>query len=357
MQGGDTILVLAPLGRDADVACAILGQAGFSCRSSREFSGLNVEDAKRLTALVVTEELLSTPVLATLATMLSAQPHWSNLPVVVLAYPERRAASKHGQDIAAFAALPGVVLLARPLDVASFVSVVRSATLARQRQFELRDQLRARERAEAQSRMLAEEMKHRVKNVLSLATSIASQTFRRAETLEGALEAYSARLGAMSRAQDLLTASGEDNADLGELVDQVLTPYGSGENWTPFDVEGDDVRITARMATTFSMALHELATNATKYGALSVPGGRVAIRWQQEEKPSGFRLLHLHWKETGGPLVVSPEKRGFGSQLVECALAYDLGGTARIDFEPEGIVCTICAMLSKPKQSSGKRTD
>jgi len=347
-RGGETILVLAPLGRDAEIACAMLGRAGFTCRAGRTLDALHAEEIESLAALVVTEELLSAPVLASLRATLSAQPDWSSLPVIALADAERRrAVAEHGRDIEAFAALPGVVLLTRPLDVVSFVSVVRSAALARQRQYDLRDQLRARERAESQARLLADEMKHRVKNVLTVATSIASQTFRTAETLEGALQAYSARLRTMSQTQDLLTASGEDSADLGELIDQALRPYRPGEGWGPFDVEGDEVRISARMATAFSMALHELATNATKYGALSATGGRVAIRWHQEEKPSGSRLLHLHWQESGGPLVVPPKKRGFGSRLVERALAYDLGGTARIDFEPEGIVCTVCAMLGK----------
>ena len=348
IPGAKTVLVLAPLGRDAEVACAMLHRAGLACREGREFEGLDAEALERLATLVVTEELLSVPVLASLAGTLSAQPHWSSLPVIVLANPERRRmASGGGRDIDVFAELPGVVLLARPMDVVSFVSVVRSASMTRQRQYELRDQLRARERAAAKAQILAEEMKHRVKNVLTVATSIASQTFRTAETLEGALEAYSARLGTMSRAQDLLTERGADSANVRELISQALRPYRPGEDWGPFNVEGEDVRVPVRMATTLSMALHELATNATKYGALSVAGGRVAIRWRQEQEPSGSRLLHLRWQESGGPLVTAPAKRGFGSRLVERALAHDLGGTARIDFEPEGIVCTICAMLSR----------
>jgi len=353
-RDGDTILVLAPLGRDAEVACAMLDRAGFACRTGRGLDDLHAETFEGVTALVVTEELLSAPVLTSLKATLSAQPHWSSLPVIVLADAERRrVASEHGRSIEAFAALPGVVLLARPLNVESFVSVVRSAALTRQRQYELRDQLRARERAEAQAQTLAGEMKHRVKNVLTLAASMATQTFRTAETLEGALEAYLDRLDAMARAQDLLSASGEDSTGLGELIDQALGPYRSGKDRGPFDLEGDTFPIPAHIATALSMALHELATNATKYGALSVAGGRVAIRWHREEMPSGSRLLHLRWQESGGPLVVPPEKRGFGSRLVERALSYDLGGTAHIAFEPTGIVCTIRATLEQAAGAAG----
>lgn len=195
--------------------------------------------------------------------------------------------------------------------------------------------------------MLADEMKHRVKNVLTIASSIASQTFRGAETLDGALRVYSAPLGAMSRAQDLLTSSGEDSAAFRELVDQALRPYRSGEDWAPFEVDGPALPIAARMATAFSMALHELATNATKYGALSTPAGRVSIQWRQEDTAAGARLLHVRWHEHGGPAVVASERRGFGSRLVERALAYDVAGTPRIDFDSNGIVCLICATLSK----------
>lgn len=345
---GEITLVLAPLGRDAEVACATLGRAGVACRPGRTLDEIDAQPLDRLNALVVTEELLSVSALAALTKRLSAQPSWSSLPVIVLADADaRRSGGAHGALVDAFGALTGVILLVRPLDTASFVSVLRSAVLTRGRQLELRDQLRARERAETRAQMLADEMKHRVKNVLTLAGSIASQTFRGAETLDGALQAYSARLRAMSRAQDLLTSSGEDSADFRELVDQALRPYRSGGDWAPFEVDGPALPIAARMATAFSMALHELATNATKYGALSTPAGRVSIRWWHEEAPSGARLLHVRWQERDGPTVVAPERRGFGSRLVERALAYDLGGTARIDFEPGGIVCLICANLGK----------
>ncbi len=340
------ILVLAPLGRDAAVACATLGLAGLACRPGRTLEEVDAQTLDSLSALVVTEELLSASAIAALTATLSEQPSWSNLPVVVLADADRRRVGRdHGALIDAFGAVTSVILLVRPLETASFVSVLRSAVLTRQRQFELRDQLQAREGAETHARMLAEEMKHRVKNVLTLASSIASQTFRGAITLPEALQAYVARLRAMSLAQDLLASSGKDSADLRELIDQALRPYRSGEDWAPFEVEGPALLIAARMATAFSMALHELATNATKYGALSMPAGRISIRWWQENRAAGGPLLHVRWQERGGPPVVTPERRGFGSRLLERALASDLGGTARINFNPDGIICLICATL------------
>ena len=146
--------------------------------------------------------------------------------------------------------------------------------------------------------MLADEMKHRVKNVLTIASSIASQTFRGAETLDGALRVYSAPLGAMSRAQDLLTSSGEDSAAFRELVDQALRPYRSGEDWAPFEVDGPALPIAARMATAFSMALHELATNATKYwpAPAGYPVGMLVQCWRGRHVGVGRGRALQSWR-------------------------------------------------------------
>lgn len=338
------ILVLAPLGRDAQVACDLLTRAGLVCTPGRDLRMLDDRPLDELGALVLTEELLTEAGTHTISDRIAAQPAWASVPVIVLADLERRRSDAARRTLGAIERCPGVILLERPVGSASFASVLRAAVLTREKQFQLRDELAARAQAEARARNLADEMKHRVKNSLTLAISIASQTFRNSETLDEAFTAYSARLAAMSRAQDLLSAEGYDNADLGELVDQSLRPYRPGEGWFPFEIDGSDVRIGARAATALSMALHELATNAVKYGALSVPAGRVSLRWRPEDS-SGTWLLRLEWREHGGPAVTTPTRRGFGSRLIERALAYDLGGKAEIMFDPQGIVCTITAKI------------
>lgn len=348
------VQVLAPVGRDAELACATLSRAGLACRSGHDLGDFDERQVDTLSALVLTEEMLSAQRIDTLAGMLEDQPSWSSLPVVVLVDSEHgRSGEAHGLLSRALGLGAGVVVLQRPIGAESFRSVMQSVVRERQRQFQLRDQLDAREKAEAHSQMLAEEMKHRVKNSLTLAASIASQTFRNARTLDEAVAAFSGRLSSMALAQDLLTENGHDSADFRELIEQALQPYRPDESWLPFEIDGPEVRIAARMATAFSMALHELATNAVKYGALSTPQGRVALRWRVEDKPNGARLLHIEWIERGGPPVKPPERRGFGSRLVERALTYDLGGTARIDFEPGGVVCTICATLTRAQEGEG----
>ena len=119
-----------------------------------------------------------------------------------------------------------------------------------------------------------------------------------------------------------------------------------------FDVNGPDVWVSPQFALALAMALHELGTNAVKYGALSNGSGRVEVVWSALGRGSGRRLV-LGWRESGGPPVKAPERRGFGSRLIERSLASDLGGEARMDFAPTGLVCTIEARLDWPCHKRG----
>ena len=342
--GSEAVLVLAPLGREAELACKILTGQGLDCRPCRTVNELSRQALEGVSSLVLTEEVLTPAAVGLLAGILQGQASWSNLPIIIFTEGHNGRSSR-GRDLAEiFGEGVGVVLLQRPIQVASFVSVMKSAVLARRRQYELRDQLDAREKAEAQAQMLAEEMKHRVKNSLMVVSAIASRTFRGAITLADALESFSARLGAMSRAQDILTSNGQDSADLHELVDHALAAYRGEKTSDTFSVVGPRIRLGARTATAFSMALHELATNAGKYGALSTGSGKISIAWRVEDTSKG-RLLYFDWVESGGPVVVPPKRRGFGSTLVEQALSSELGGRAKLSFEPEGVACSICATL------------
>ena len=127
-------------------------------------------------------------------------------------------------------------------------------------------------------------------------------------------------------------------ANLNDLVARVIAPFGSGQ----ITVEGPSLDVSPKQALAFSLALHELATNAAKYGALSRPGGRVELRWDIQNEQ-----LHLTWRETGGPPVVAPSRRGFGSRLLEEVLSGDLDGQCRLEFAPEGVRCWITAARSE----------
>jgi two-component sensor histidine kinase len=178
-----------------------------------------------------------------------------------------------------------------------------------------------------------------VKNNLATVQAIAFQTLRGDIPLAEAKTRFEARLMALSRAHNLLTEQNWGGAPLDRVV-RDSTEHLSGEQ-ERFALSGPPVWIAPRAALALALALHELGTNAAKYGALSRDGGRVSIAWR--EAP-GDRLV-VEWKEKGGPPVEPPARRGFGSRLIERGLAGDLGGTARLAFEPDGLRCTIEAAL------------
>jgi two-component sensor histidine kinase len=306
---------------------------------------LHAQPTESYGTVLLTEEMLTENAVRTLAALLDAQPAWSNLPITILT---GRTSGRTGlirrSPAETLGSRRGIIVLERPVRVATFVSVIRSAVLARQRQYQLRDQLIARQEAEAHARMLMEEMKHRIKNSLALVGAIASQTFRHARPIKDSLETFSARLRSMALAQDVLTQETGDDASLHQLISQALKPYRQPDAPDRIAISGPEIRIDGRRSTSLTMAMHELATNALKYGALSVDAGRVTVSWRVEEV-SDIRRLQIEWRERGGPPVTPPEKRGFGSRLIERGLAMELGGKAKIAFRPGGIVCEITASL------------
>lgn len=197
--------------------------------------------------------------------------------------------------------------------------------------------------AEEHLRLLVNELNHRVKNTLATVQSIASQTLRNAPTTTAARAALEQRLIALSRAHDVLTRENWEGADLWEVVGQAIEPY-QGQGESRFDVHGFNVRLPPQMALAIAMALQELCTNAVKYGALSNETGRIGIVWTLMNAPDGPRL-EMCWEERGGPPVSPPQRRGFGTRLIERSLAQELNGTVRIEFAPGGVVCALSAPL------------
>ncbi|HEY8571564.1 PAS domain-containing sensor histidine kinase [Phenylobacterium sp.] len=193
-----------------------------------------------------------------------------------------------------------------------------------------------RKRDEVRQRLLIHELNHRVKNTLASIQSIASQTLRNAGSLEQAREDFESRLLALSRTHDILTRQTWEGADLGEIVAGAAEPYGAER----VRISGPPAHLPPQTAVSIAMALHELATNAAKYGALSTPGGHVDIAWTFEAGD-----LRLVWREVGGPPVAPPTRRGFGARLIERGLARELNGGAAIEYAPTGVVCTIEARV------------
>jgi PAS domain S-box-containing protein len=196
-------------------------------------------------------------------------------------------------------------------------------------------------RLEHRLRVMVDELNHRVKNTLATVQAIAAQTLRSVS-----LELYNAfqdRLLALATAHDVLTRERWAGAELHDVVAGQLEPY-AGTPGGRFEMSGPKIRLNSKAAITLAMGLHELAVNALKYGALSNDIGRIQIQWNitDTEEPS----LHFSWKERQGPAVEPPIRKGFGTRLIECILAPDLGGVIRLHFdEPQGVSCVIEAPL------------
>ncbi|GBU19256.1 MULTISPECIES: HWE histidine kinase domain-containing protein [Methylobacterium] len=197
--------------------------------------------------------------------------------------------------------------------------------------------------------LLIHELNHRVKNTLATVQSIAGQSLRRleGEDARAARAAFEARLLALARVHDVLTRESWEGAELGTVVADAVRPLDAAEDQpSRFRISGPALRLPPRLALSIAMALHELGTNAVKYGALCQEGGTVEIGWRVSRGDE--TRLSLRWTERGGPPVVPPTRTGFGSRLIERSLARELAGDVQLLYEPEGVICTIEAPVPPP---------
>ena len=193
-------------------------------------------------------------------------------------------------------------------------------------------------------KLLMHELSHRVKNSLAIVNAIATRTLRGAASLDEARVNLNARIVALSRAHNILIRRTGDGAEIGEVVRAAVQSHDDGRS--TFQIEGPELNLTAGAALAISLALHELTTNATKFGALSLDTGQVSISWTIARQKDG-PVLQFIWEESGGPHVSLPTRQGFGSTLIEKAIATETGGTARIDYRPTGV----CFTLEAPQAS------
>src|SRR5690606_11440546 len=195
----------------------------------------------------------------------------------------------------------------------------------------------AQRRADAQRDALTGELQHRVKNILNNVHSLATQTRQRSRSLDDFMHAFAMRLGALVRTQDLLVRGPLEKVPLVELIRFELDASG-GREGSNFTVRGPAVRLSPRDAQAMAMTIHELATNALKYGALASEVGRIEVDWRTEHDDAE-RHLSLRWREHGVELGGAVPQKGFGARVIEDSLPYMLGGTSRLFFHPDGVEC------------------
>jgi two-component sensor histidine kinase len=200
---------------------------------------------------------------------------------------------------------------------------------------QLQAEVEQRKQAQEQQLFLMSELNHRVKDTLAAVQSLVTQTTTGSTSPAAFAEALTGRLAALAKAHALLTESNWHGATLGDLVAAETAPYRSKEP-DNMKISGEPVVLKPQAALTLSLVLHELATNASKHGALSLSGGRIDVSWWREDA-----MLIISWAEHGGPPVQPPAHHGFGSRLIERSVAYELEGISRLDFHPAGLRCEL----------------
>ncbi len=311
--------------RNAEVASQLLVEAGFAVKACNHVDFVAELDTGA-GFVVLSEELAADKAFFDAAgTWLTAQPPWSDLPIIMLRgrseSPDRNRDAARLQET-----LGNISFLEQPFHPTTLISLSRTALRSRRRQYEARALL-------SRYELLARELQHRTKNLLSVILSIAAASLRDGG---GGGEALIARLHSLARAQDLIFEEGGSGALLQHIVARVVESFGARVTF-----DGPEVFLKANVAQGFALIVHELATNAVKHGALSDPGGTVQVRWRFNagtQEPT----ITFTWQEEGGPPLVPPERRGFGTLLLEKAVA-SAGGPPRFEYGSRGFAYEITA--------------
>ena len=331
----DWVLVLAPFRKDADYIAALLVEQkiAFKAASDEDLTAyLSVSPG----IIIITHEALNPVVVTKVAEHMAAQPDWSEVPIVILLERAAPIARIRSQLLEAW---PGSRLLfhTRPIAPLELVNGVQSNLLVRLRQRQVRDSIE-------RERELRLELNHRVKNILASVTSIFRMTRRGATTVEDLANDFISRMQALSDVHTAVFEAGGEEISFSAIAELTVSPYNSDEV-SRINVRGPDFLVSREAGTTIALCLHELITNAIKYGALSNPDGRVEIVWKIYE--SDDPVLSLSWIEAGGPSVVEPTRQGYGTRYVRAALGSLFGTGPEITFDLGGVRCSVTGPLSR----------
>jgi two-component sensor histidine kinase len=328
----ERVLILAPHGRDGEVASQLLQEAGWATLVCRDLANLCLELDKGAAVAVIVEEVVATEDLGCLAKWIGMQPPWSDFPMIVLTghgdESGRNALANRLQDL-----LGNVSFLERPFHPSTLISVTRSALRSRRRQYQAREMLERHD-------LLARELQHRTKNLLAVIQAIASASLQESQ----GREAFFSRLHALAAAQDLIINGAGRGALMKDIVANALESFGARAV-----VDGPEVFLNPNAAQGFALILHELATNAAKHGAMTSDSGTVSVQWSLDAT-SAEPGIFFQWKERGGPPIAPPKRRGFGTVLLERAVP-TTGDPPRLDYSQGGFTYEVRASLAKQPQS------
>jgi len=335
-MGTPPVLILAPLDADARALARLVEVCGFTplvCEDAKSLAGA-LEDGEPDGVLfaVVSQEGASPEAGEVLGGFMSKEPSWARLPTIFLV----RSASHLPPACRILdrkVGAPPFIVLERPAKRATLQSVFEAQAESRKRQFETRDLLVHLRHEEERRRFLLSELRHRTRNSLAVLQSLFSMSARRATDLETFATSFAARLRALTDAHASLTNEGSALRDLFGLLREHVIPYSFQQD--QLELDGPAVTVSEKLAFDLALVTHELATNAAKYGALSVETGRIEVCWSEDSVTGD---LALRWKERNGPIVRAPEHQGLGTRVISSFLAGEAEAT--IEFAEDGLIWT-----------------
>lgn len=346
------VLVLTPHAPDRESVAKILQGRGIRTETFDKLAPLVAALGEDTGAIVMSEEALNQPDWSQLVRAVSEQPTWSSYPFVLMV-SQRRGVGPETFYRTLPLEITNVMVLERPMGSATLISAVQWALGGRQRQLMTRDHLAALEASARQQRLMTRELAHRVKNNIAMLQSIVNQTMRPYPETQRLRNLIVERFSALARAHDLLLSTDFTSADFRTLVDRTVSVHN-----TRFTMAGPDVQLSPQASLSMALVLHELSTNAVKYGALSNELGHVEITWRID--PQG--QFHLRWQECDGPPVKPVESTSFGTRLITSTLLglgtvdvqYPVSGLT-LDFVGplEGMTYSVAPNFSDPVQVSG----
>jgi two-component sensor histidine kinase len=321
-------LILAPFGRDGEIAAAILNEVAIEATVCTDLATA-IERLAEADCAVMAEEALLKSDRRALAEWIAAQPQWSDFPFILLT---QRGGSpvEHLLDL-----LGNAIVLERPFHPLMLANAVRGALRARRRQRETESYIDERRLTQERQTLLIRELHHRVKNTLSTVQAVLGATARSSRSVEEFTHAFSQRIQSLAKTHNLLTEDYWQSASLEQMLRNELDPYSEGGAQRVV-IQGPEVELSADCAVPLSMAFHELTTNAVKYGALSSADGRIAVQWDLDGRDEE-RQLNFRWREMGGPPASKPDRTGFGSVLLTRVIPVQCSAETQLDYRDEGL--------------------